>query len=40
MERITFELTKKLKQEIKIYCARYNISVKDFITNLIIEKLR
>lgn len=40
MDRVTVELDKELKQKIRIYCAENNISIKEFILNLIIEKFK
>lgn len=40
MKRLTFDIDQDLFYEIKIYCAKNKISIKDFITNLIKEKLK
>lgn len=40
MKRLTIELDKELFAKIKIYCAEHDISIKDYITNLIINDLK
>lgn len=39
VERITIELNKELKQKVKIYCINNAITVREFITQLLKEKL-
>ena len=34
-ERITIEISAELKKKVVVYCAEYDISVKDFITAII-----
>ena len=40
MKRLTFDIDQDLFYELKIYCAKNKITMKDFITNLIKEKLK
>ena len=39
MERIVIEIDKDLKQKIKVYCAMNNLTIKDFMINIITEKI-
>lgn len=38
-KRITIEVDEEMFYKIKVYCAENKVSLKDFITNLIKEKL-
>lgn len=37
--RITIELDKELKKKVVLYCAEKDLTVKEFLTNLIKEKI-
>lgn len=37
--RINFEITEDLKDRLKIYCVKNKISIRDFITEIILERL-
>lgn len=39
LERITIEISADKKKSVIVYCAEHGLSVKDFITMLIDEKL-
>ena len=40
MKRLTFDIDLDLFYELKVYCAKNKITMKDFISNLIRQKLK